>query len=112
MIAIGDDEPGVAVVRDVSAVRDAMARVLARVRDRAAPARPASVAAAYARAASACPVMLDVRARRAFVAGGGREPASKAEALASLGATVVIWAPVHDETGALIGQPGIEAHSG
>lgn len=58
------------------------------------------------------PIMLDVRDRRVVVAGGGREPAAKAAALAGLGAGVLIWAAEHRETARLAGQPGIELRSG
>lgn len=60
----------------------------------------------------ASPIMLDVRARRVVVAGGGREPAHKAAALASLGAAVLVWATEHHETAALDGRDGIELRSG
>ena len=102
MIATGDDELGVAATRDVLAIRGAIARALAKLRHRA-PTREAQAVARPDHAPFAFPIMLDVRARRAFVAGGGRESASKAEALANLGASVLLWAPVHDETSALIG---------
>lgn len=58
------------------------------------------------------PIMLDVRGRRAFVAGGGREPAHKAGALAGLGASVVVWALEHLETAVLGGRPGVELRVG
>jgi siroheme synthase-like protein len=58
------------------------------------------------------PMMLDVRGRRVVIAGGGREPAHKAEALADLGADVVLWADPHQETGTLHGRGGIELRSG
>lgn len=53
------------------------------------------------------PIMVDVRDRQVFVAGGGREAAAKAKALASLGARVTVWADVHRDTGALAERPGI-----
>jgi precorrin-2 dehydrogenase/sirohydrochlorin ferrochelatase len=58
------------------------------------------------------PIMLEVRGRRAVVAGGGREPAGKAGSLADLGAEVVVWAEVHRQTSALEGSRGIELRSG
>jgi siroheme synthase-like protein len=58
------------------------------------------------------PIMLEVRGRRAVVAGGGHEPAGKAGALAGLGAEVVVWAEVHRQTSALEGSRGIELRSG
>jgi siroheme synthase-like protein len=58
------------------------------------------------------PIMLDVRGRRAVVAGGGHEPAGKAGSLAGLGAEVVVWAEVHRQTSALEGSRGIELRSG
>ena len=60
----------------------------------------------------AFPIMLDVRARRVVVAGGGREPAHKAAVLAKLGALVLVWAAEHRETALLEGQPRIELRSG
>jgi len=60
----------------------------------------------------AFPIMLDVRGRRAVIAGGGREPADKASSLACLGADVVVWAERHLETAALEGGAGIELRSG
>jgi siroheme synthase-like protein len=53
------------------------------------------------------PIMVDVRDRPVFVAGGGREAASKATALAALGARVTVWADVHRETQALVDRPGV-----
>lgn len=53
------------------------------------------------------PIMVDVRDRPVFVAGGGREAASKAKALAALGARVTVWADVHRETRGLAERPGI-----
>ena len=58
------------------------------------------------------PIMLEVRGRRAVVAGGGYEPAGKAGSLARLGAEVVVWAEVHRQTSALEGSRGIELRSG
>jgi siroheme synthase-like protein len=60
----------------------------------------------------AFPIMLDVRGRRAVIAGGGRESADKARSLAGLGADVVVWADLHRETAALGGVGGIEVRSG
>jgi siroheme synthase-like protein len=53
------------------------------------------------------PIMVDVRDQRVFVAGGGREAASKATALAALGARVTVWADDHRETRALADRPGV-----
>lgn len=53
------------------------------------------------------PIMVDVRDRPVFVAGGGREAALKAKALAALGARVTVWADVHRETQGLAERPGI-----
>jgi siroheme synthase-like protein len=53
------------------------------------------------------PIMLDVREQPVFVAGGGREAAAKARALAALGARVTVWADDHRETLALADRPGI-----
>lgn len=53
------------------------------------------------------PIMVDVRDRPVFVAGGGHEAAAKATALAALGARVTVWADVHHETLALAERPGI-----
>jgi precorrin-2 dehydrogenase/sirohydrochlorin ferrochelatase len=111
MIATGDEELGIAVARDVVAVRKAVDRLLARLR-RPALARAAVVAAGSDHAPFAFPIMLDVRARRVVVAGGGREPAHKAEALAYLGAAVVVWAPVHGATAALEASANVELRSG
>jgi precorrin-2 dehydrogenase/sirohydrochlorin ferrochelatase len=58
------------------------------------------------------PIMLDVRTRRVVVAGGGREPAHKAAALASLGAAVVVWAPEGAETTPPEGEASIEMRTG
>jgi siroheme synthase-like protein len=63
-------------------------------------------------AAFGFPIMLEVRGRRAVVAGGGHEPAGKAGSLAGLGAEVVVWAEVHRQTSALEGSRGIELRSG
>lgn len=111
MIATGEDELGVRVVRDIVVVRSAIARVLARVQRRAT-GRPATVATTSDHAPFAFPIMLDVRARRVLVAGGGREPAHKAQTLAALGAAVVVWAAEHHQTAALDGRAGIELCSG
>jgi siroheme synthase-like protein len=53
------------------------------------------------------PIMVDVREQPVFVAGGGREAASKASTLAALGARVTVWADDHRETRALADRPGI-----
>lgn len=53
------------------------------------------------------PIMVDVRDRPVFVAGGGREAAAKAKALAALGARVTVWADVHRESQALADRPGV-----
>lgn len=53
------------------------------------------------------PIMVDVRNQAVFVAGGGREAAAKARALAALGARVTVWADDHRETLALADRPGI-----
>lgn len=53
------------------------------------------------------PIMVDVRDHPVFVAGGGREAAAKAKALAALGARVTVWADVHRETQALADRPGV-----
>lgn len=53
------------------------------------------------------PIMVDVRDQAVFVAGGGREAAAKARALATLGARVTVWADDHRETLALADRPGI-----
>jgi siroheme synthase-like protein len=53
------------------------------------------------------PIMVDVRGQPVFVAGGGREAASKASTLAALGARVTLWADDHRETRALADRPGI-----
>jgi siroheme synthase-like protein len=53
------------------------------------------------------PIMVDVRDQAVFVAGGGREAAAKARALAALGARVTVWADDHRETRALADRPGI-----
>jgi len=111
VIATGEDELGIAVVRDILAVRSLIARVRVLVRRRAT-ARPATFPAALQHAPFAFPIMLDVRTRRVLVAGGGHEPAHKAEALASLGAAVVVWAPEHRQTAALDGGAAIELRSG
>jgi siroheme synthase-like protein len=58
------------------------------------------------------PIMLDVRGRRAVVAGSGQEQAGKASSLAGLGAEVVVWAEVHRQTSALEGSRGVELRSG
>ena len=60
----------------------------------------------------AFPIMLDVRRRRVVIAGGGREPAHRAGALADLGAEVTVWADLHQETAALEGRGDIELRSG
>ena len=86
MIATGDVEMSDAVAPEV-------------------PAGPGPAPFAY-------PIMLDVRGRRAVVAGGGREPADKAGSLADLGAEVVVWAEQHVQTAALDGRAGIELRSG
>lgn len=110
MIATGDDELGVVLARDLIAVRSAIARMLDGLRRR--PVERQTLPAASDHAPFAFPIMLDVRARRVVVAGGGREPAHKAESLAGLGAAVTVWAPVHSETAALVGRPGIVLRSG
>ncbi len=110
MILTGDDELGLALARDIVAVRAAMSRLLGRLRLRSLEspgAPPASDQAPFG-----FPMMLDVRARRVVVAGGGREAANKADALASLGAAVTVWAPVHSATAALAGRPHIVLRSG
>jgi len=71
-----------------------------------------TAAAPPAPAQFAFPIMLDVRGRRAVIAGGGRESADKAGSLAGLGAEVVVWAEQHRETAALEGVGGIELRSG
>jgi precorrin-2 dehydrogenase/sirohydrochlorin ferrochelatase len=53
------------------------------------------------------PIMVDVRDRPVFVAGGGREAAAKATTLAALGARVTVWADVHRETQRLAERRGI-----
>lgn len=58
------------------------------------------------------PIMVDVRDQRVFVAGGGRESASKAVALTALGATVELWAEVHVETADLAGRPDVILRTG
>lgn len=58
------------------------------------------------------PIMVDVRDQPVFVAGGGREAAARATALADLGARVVLWAVVHDETARLARRPEIAPRSG
>jgi len=58
------------------------------------------------------PIMLDVRDQPVFVAGGGREAASKARSLAALGARVTVWAEAHRETRELAGRPGITLTNG
>jgi precorrin-2 dehydrogenase/sirohydrochlorin ferrochelatase len=110
VIATGDDELGVLMARDIVAVRAAIARMLAGLRRR--PVEDPSPAAPSDHAPFAFPIMLDVRGRRVVVAGGGREPAHKADTLASLGAAVTVWAPVHDETAILIGRQGVVLRSG
>ena len=94
MIVTGDGELGVAVAQVGG---DAAASL--------APAPPVPAPFAF-------PIMLDVRGRRAVVAGGGREPADKARSLAGLGADVVVWADHHRETATLDGGVGIELRSG
>jgi len=110
VIATGDDELGVMMARDLVAARSAITRMLSGLRRRPVsdPSRPAP----SDHAPFAFPIMLDVRGRRVVVAGGGREPAHKADALAGLGAAVTVWAPVHSETAALIGRPGVVLRSG
>lgn len=54
------------------------------------------------------PIFVEVRGRRAFVAGGDREAAAKAEALAELGAQVRLWAPAHRATRRLAGTASVE----
>jgi siroheme synthase-like protein len=58
------------------------------------------------------PIMIDVREQRVFVAGGGREAASKAKALAALGARVELWAEVHRETADLAARPEVSLRDG
>ena len=94
MIATGSGEAGVVV-----------ARIAADGAASAAAVPPAPAPFAF-------PIMLDVRGRRAVIAGGGREPADKAGSLAALGAAVVVWAEQHRETAALEGVGGIELRSG
>jgi siroheme synthase-like protein len=94
VIVTGDGEQGGAVGRVAG---DAAASPL--------PALPVPAPFAF-------PIMLEVRGRRAVVAGGGREPADKARSLAGLGADVVVWAEHHRETAALQGGAGIELRSG
>jgi precorrin-2 dehydrogenase len=110
VIATGDDELGVLLARDIVAARAAITRMLAGLRRR--PVADPSPAAASDHAPFAFPIMLDVRGRRVVVAGGGREPAHKADALAGLGAAVTVWAPLHSDTAALIGRPGVVLRSG
>jgi precorrin-2 dehydrogenase len=118
----GDDEMGVAVVRDIRAIRGLAARFMA---GRSRPSEGAVATGATIEVESApdvtertgpapfaFPIMLDVRRRRVVIAGGGREPADKAGALADLGAEVVVWADLHRETAALEGRVGIELRPG
>lgn len=62
--------------------------------------------------AFAFPIFLDVRGRVVFVAGGGRQAATKARSLAELGAVVRVWAPEHRATAALSGCVWVELVSG
>jgi len=110
VIATGDDELGIMMARDIVAARAAITRMLAGFRPRTVA--NASPAATSNHAPFAFPIMLDVRGRRVVVAGGGREPAHKADALAGLGAAVTVWAPVHAETAGLVGRPGVVLRSG
>lgn len=110
MIATGDDELGMMLARDIVAARTAISRLFAGLR-RHSVIDP-SPAAASDHAAFAFPIMLDVRGRRVVVAGGGREAAHKADALANLGAAVTVWAPVHSQTEVLVGRPGVVLRSG
>jgi precorrin-2 dehydrogenase/sirohydrochlorin ferrochelatase len=132
VITAGDHELGVSMVRDIATLRRLLARLWTAIgRETAAstaidPDEPESPGAADvpvrgappARAAAAdhapfaFPIMLDVRTRRVVVAGGGREPAHKAVALAGLGARVLVWAEHHRETALLERQPRIELRSG
>jgi len=97
VIATGRGEAGVAVATDATvAAEDAVSIAVA-------PHAPAPFA---------FPIMLDVRERRAVIAGGGHESADKAASLAGLGAEVVVWAEHHRETTALEGVDGIELRSG
>lgn len=110
MISTGDDELGLAVVRDIATLRRAFARLRTMVGH--APPTTAATPAEVTHAPFAYPIMLDIRARRVVVAGGGREPAHKAEALADLGADVIVWAAEHVETATLRGREGVELRSG
>jgi siroheme synthase-like protein len=140
VIATGDDEMGVAVVRDIGVIRRWIASLGAArtpsVRGEvfAAPSiegatattgavavTPASTRGVVAARATAerhdpapfaFPIMLEVRGRRAVVAGGGHEPAHKAAALADLGAEVIVWAERHLGTAELDGRQGIELRTG
>jgi precorrin-2 dehydrogenase/sirohydrochlorin ferrochelatase len=94
VIATGRGEAGVVVA---PVAHDAAASLAA--------ARPIPAPFAF-------PIMLDVRGRRAVIAGGGREPADKSGSLAALGAEVVVWAEHHRETAALDGVGGIDLRSG
>lgn len=110
MIATGDDELGLMMARDLVAFRAAIVRRLDGLRRR--PVADPTPAEPSEHAPFAFPIMLDVRGRRVVVAGGGREAASKADALAGLGAAVIVWAPVHTETADLVGRPSVALLSG
>lgn len=110
MIRAGDDELGGHVARDMLALRAALRRRLARLRR--GPIEPPTPPDRTVHGAFGYPIMVEVRGRSVVVAGGRREAAHKAEVLAELGATVIVWAPVHAQTSALIGRPGVELRSG
>jgi precorrin-2 dehydrogenase/sirohydrochlorin ferrochelatase len=58
------------------------------------------------------PIQLEVRGRRAFVAGSGREARHKAAALADLGADVVMWAADPAPLAGLAERRGVRVATG
>jgi precorrin-2 dehydrogenase/sirohydrochlorin ferrochelatase len=117
MNVTGDEQLGLAVIRDITAIRN----LVVRLRAAHAPVQVATTAVESAtapapsqddRAPFGFPVMLEVRGRRVVVAGGGQEPAGKARTLADLGARVILWAEHHEQTAALAGTAGIEIRTG
>jgi len=58
------------------------------------------------------PIFLEVRGRRCLVVGGGREARAKAEALADLGARVIVSDPEHELTADLADRDELELHTG
>jgi siroheme synthase-like protein len=58
------------------------------------------------------PVFLELRGRTVLVAGGGAEAAGKILGLLAVGAHVVAWAPMHEQTAAFDAEDAVELVGG